>query len=73
MEQLLISNAKYIRNANDLGIQKMMRNILALQQNIKTITDANQSNVFERVKRYYSMFRLSPPVNAISTSTLLPF
>ncbi|CAL1695106.1 unnamed protein product [Somion occarium] len=60
MEQLLITNARYIRTANDLGVRKMMRNILALRQNIKTITDASQSNAFERVKRYYSLFILSP-------------
>ena len=70
MEQLLISNARYIRNANELGIQKMMRNILALRQNIKTITDASQSNVFERVKRYYSLFRLSPPVRQTSCASV---
>ncbi|KAI0652072.1 Sec8 exocyst complex component-specific domain-containing protein [Trametes meyenii] len=61
MQHLLISNARYILSANDLGIKKMMRNMLALQQNIKTITDDNHSTEFDRAKRYYSLFLLPPP------------
>ncbi|KAL6310091.1 Sec8 exocyst complex component-specific domain-containing protein [Sparassis latifolia] len=60
LEHLLISNARYIRSANAFGIKKMMRNILALQQNIKTITEDSYDGEFERAKRYYSLFMLSP-------------
>ncbi|OBZ79925.1 hypothetical protein A0H81_00775 [Grifola frondosa] len=35
--------------------------MLALQQNIKTITDSHQDGEFERAKRYYSLFMMSPP------------
>ncbi|KAI1789788.1 Sec8 exocyst complex component-specific domain-containing protein [Ganoderma leucocontextum] len=61
MQHLLISNARYIHAANVYGIKKMNRNMLALQQNIKTITDDSHSTQFERAKRYYSLFLLSPP------------
>lgn len=61
MQHLLISNARYIQAANEFGIKKMMRNMLALQQNIKTIADDSSAH-FERAKRYYSMFLLTPPV-----------
>ncbi|KAI0720009.1 Sec8 exocyst complex component-specific domain-containing protein [Cerioporus squamosus] len=61
MQHLLISNARFIQAANEFGIKKMMRNMLALQQNIKTITDDSSSTQFERAKRYYSLFLLSPP------------
>ncbi|KAI0778405.1 Sec8 exocyst complex component-specific domain-containing protein [Trametes elegans] len=61
MQHLLISNARFIHSANELGIKKMMRNMLALQQNIKTITDDSISTQFDRAKRYYSLFLLSPP------------
>ncbi|EIW64251.1 exocyst subunit SEC8 [Trametes versicolor FP-101664 SS1] len=61
MQHLVISNARFIQSANALGIKKMMRNMLALQQNIKTITDDSNSTDFERAKRYYSLFLLSPP------------
>ncbi|KAI0654199.1 Sec8 exocyst complex component-specific domain-containing protein [Cubamyces menziesii] len=60
IQHLLISNARFIHAANELGIRKMMRNMLALQQNIKTITDDNHSAEFDRAKRYYSLFLLSP-------------
>ncbi len=62
MQYLLISNARFIQAANEFGIKKMMRNMLALQQNIKTIMDDSSSTQFDRAKRYYSLFLLSPPV-----------
>ncbi|TBU63725.1 Sec8 exocyst complex component-specific domain-containing protein [Dichomitus squalens] len=61
MQHLLVSNARYIHSVNVYGIKKMNRNMLALQQNIKTITDDSDSTQFERAKRYYSLFLLSPP------------
>ncbi|PVF94506.1 hypothetical protein CPB86DRAFT_833230 [Serendipita vermifera] len=60
MEHLLISNARHIRFANAVGIQKILRNMLAMQQNMKTITDASQDADFERAKVYYSLFSLTP-------------
>ena len=65
MEDLLISNAKYIRAISALGVHKMMRNILALQQNIKTISHDSQRAGFERAKRYYSLCLLSPLVSSL--------
>ncbi len=62
MESLLITNARHIRAMNMNGIKKMFRNILALQQNIKTIAQESQHTEFERAKRYYSFFSLSPSV-----------
>lgn len=62
MQGLLISNGRFIRGANANGIKKMARNILALQQNIRTIGMKNQQVEFERVKRYYSLLMLAPPV-----------
>ena len=46
MQHLLISNARFIHAANEFGINKMMRNMLALRQNIKTIADDSQ-DLFE--------------------------
>lgn len=62
MERLLISNARRIRAMNHNGVQKMLRNILALQQNIKIIAEGGTHVDFERSKRYYMLFLLSPPV-----------
>jgi exocyst complex component 4 len=61
MEHLLISNARHLRQANVFGVKKIMRNVLALQQSIKTITNEQKHTEFERAKRYYSLFFMSPP------------
>ncbi|KAI0347837.1 Sec8 exocyst complex component-specific domain-containing protein [Trametopsis cervina] len=61
MQSLLVSKAKYIRATNANGIKKMLRNILALQQNIKTIALENRHVEFERAKMYYALFALTLP------------
>ncbi|OCH94713.1 hypothetical protein OBBRIDRAFT_769063 [Obba rivulosa] len=65
MEDLLISKARYIRSANAMGVRKMMRNVLALQQNMKTIVQDSRNVEFNRAKRYYSLFFI-PPQDMIS-------
>ena len=62
MEHLLISNSRHIRFVNAVGIQKIMRNMLAMQQNLKTITDASQDADFEKAKAYWNLFSLQPAV-----------
>ena len=65
METLLIANAKRLRAINGYGVKKMLRNILALQQNIRTIAQESQHADFERAKRYYNLFSLTPRVRRI--------
>jgi len=60
MEDLLISKARFIRSANAMGVKKMMRNVLALQQNLKTIAQDSRDVDFNRAKRYYSLFFINP-------------
>lgn len=60
MEHLLITGARQLRIPNAFGIRKIMRNTLALQQSIKTLTNDQQDSEFERVKLYYSLFFISP-------------
>ncbi|KAJ7293405.1 exocyst complex component sec8 [Mycena rebaudengoi] len=60
MEHLLISGARHLRTPTAFGIKKIVRNMLALQQSIKTLTNDQQNTEFERAKRYYSLFYLSP-------------
>jgi len=60
LEHLLISKAKFIRLANANGMKKMIRNILALQQSIKTIASGVKGADFERAKRYYALFFQAP-------------
>ena len=66
LEHLLISEAKRIRIANANGIRKMIRNILALQQSIKTLTNDIRGTDFDRAKKYYSLFFRTPAVRVSS-------
>ena len=49
--------------ANKFGIAKLMRNILALQQGIRTIECAQQTAQLERARMYYSLFVMGPQVS----------
>jgi hypothetical protein len=69
LEHLLVSNARHIQLANAFGIKKIMRNMLALQQSIRTITNKAQSMEFERAKRYYSLFFVTPSVSLVSSDS----
>nr|GAT47843.1 Sec8 exocyst complex component specific domain-containing protein [Mycena chlorophos] len=60
IEQLLISGARHLRLPTTFGIKKILRNILALQQSIRTLTNDKHSTEFERAKRYYLLFNLTP-------------
>lgn len=55
---LLITEASYIKRMNANGVQKMMRNILALQQNLSNFVPPSQSSVMERAREYYQLFNL---------------
>jgi len=65
LKHLLVSEAKRIRLANANGIRKMIRNILALQQSIKTLTSDTRGADFDRAKKYYTLFFRTPTVCAI--------
>ncbi|GAA6007556.1 hypothetical protein JCM10207_006385 [Rhodosporidiobolus poonsookiae] len=60
MDSLLIHNARYIRLANQFGQAKMLRNILALQQNLKNLGDSPLDVDFERSRRFWDMFAAGP-------------
>lgn len=62
MDDLLIYNARHIGVANYLGMKKISRNMLALQQCVKTIVHDARDGELLRAKQYYSLFSLSPPV-----------
>jgi len=62
MEHLLISRARHLRLPTRQGIQKILRNMLAVQQCIKALAeDHDQQNaMFQRAKQYYSLFFSTP-------------
>ena len=62
MDDLLICNARHIPLANSLGMKKISRNMLALQQCVKTIVHDARYGELPRAKQYYSLFSLNPQV-----------
>ncbi|QRV97223.1 exocyst complex component Sec8 [Ceratobasidium sp. AG-Ba] len=60
VEHLLVSNSRLIRFANELGIRKMLRNLSALRQNLKTITGLPDDAELQRAQEYYKLFSLGP-------------
>jgi exocyst complex component 4 len=62
MDDLLISNARHIPLANALGMKKISRNILALQQCVKTVVHDVHDGDLLRAKQYYSLFSLNSQV-----------
>ena len=63
MEELVISNARQIRVANVHGIKKILRNVVALRQNTKTLTSWSPNFEFDRAREFYSLFSLGPQVS----------
>ncbi|KAL5535762.1 SEC8 [Sanghuangporus sanghuang] len=60
MEELLISNARSIRFANVHGIRKILRNIIAVKQNLKTLSSYSPKSEFDRAREFYGLFSLGP-------------
>jgi exocyst complex component 4 len=65
MENLLISNSRYIRLANSYGIKKIFRNIMALRQSLKTMSSYPVDAEFEKARRYYDLYAIGPEVSFI--------
>lgn len=64
LEHMLIKGARHLKLPNAYGVKKIMRNILALQQSVKTLTQDIQHTEFERAKQYYLLFSVPPQVRA---------
>jgi len=62
MDDLLIYHARHLRLVNSLGMEKISRNMLALQQCVKTIVHDTRDGELLRAKQYYSLFPLSSQV-----------
>ncbi|THH09197.1 hypothetical protein EW145_g2188 [Phellinidium pouzarii] len=62
MEELLISSARFIRYANFHGVKKILRNVIALRQNVKTLSSWSAETEFDRAREFYGLFSLGPQV-----------
>ncbi len=65
MQHMLITSARHLRHPNTFGIKKILRNILALQQSVKALTEDTEDAEFEHAKEYFSLFFISPQVGTI--------
>ncbi|XP_067012482.2 exocyst complex component 4 isoform X2 [Anabrus simplex] len=57
--KILISSAQYMERIDDAGIQKMCRNIFALQQTLTNITMAREI-ALDHARHYFELFYLTP-------------
>ncbi|KAJ1667008.1 exocyst subunit [Coemansia sp. RSA 1813] len=57
MAHILMTNTRYIKQFNDAGSRKMIRNILALQQNLTNIALPEESGL-DKARRFYEMYEL---------------
>lgn len=63
MEEILISNSRFIRYANTHGVRKIQRNIVALRQNVKTLSSWRPKTDFGRAREFYGLFSTGPEVS----------
>ncbi|KAJ1736424.1 exocyst subunit [Coemansia sp. Benny D160-2] len=57
MAHILMTNTRHIKQFNDAGSRKMIRNILALQQNLTNIALPEESGL-DKARRFYEMYEL---------------
>ena len=69
MEELLISNARSVRFANVHGIRKILRNVIAVRQNLKTLSSYCPKSEFDRAREFYGLFALGPQVRFMKCNT----
>jgi exocyst complex component 4 len=65
IDQMLILNARFLKLPTPSGIKKITRNMLALQQSVKSITEDPESSEFTHAKRYFALFFMTPQVDRI--------
>lgn len=57
--KILISSAQYLKSIDEAGIQRMCRNIFALQQTLTNITMTREV-ALDHARHYFELFFLSP-------------
>ncbi|SPO38418.1 related to SEC8 - protein transport protein [Pseudozyma flocculosa] len=61
MSALLIQSVQHLRAINRAGVTKMIRNILALQQNLKNIVEMPLEVSFERCRKFWELLSCDSP------------
>jgi exocyst complex component 4 len=59
---LIVACSQTTRSLNENGVKKIQRNILALQQSLKTLHVGPKETDLEKAKRYWAMYFTTPQV-----------
>lgn len=62
-DQIMVSTGRYVRFATQFGVYKIHRNILAIQQTLRNITDGAEDAILDRAQRYWHLYELGPKVS----------
>lgn len=65
--KILISSAQYMKVIDEAGIQRMCRNIFALQQTLTNITMTREV-ALDHARHYFELFFLTPEVRLFSVN-----
>ncbi|KAJ9101966.1 hypothetical protein QFC20_005115 [Naganishia adeliensis] len=59
-DQIMVSTGRYVRFATQFGVYKIQRNILAIQQTLRNITDGAEDAILSRAQRYWQLYEIGP-------------
>lgn len=62
ISKILISSSQFMEEINDAGIERMLRNVFALQQALTNITMSREV-ALDHARHYFELFYLSPNVS----------
>lgn len=60
---MFIHTARHIKLINSAGVRKVRRNMLALQQSLRGISQSHQEGVLQLSNIYWDMYDQDPKVN----------
>jgi exocyst complex component 4 len=63
-DQIMVSTGRHVRFATQFGVYKIQRNILAIQQTLRNITDGAEDAILSRAQRYWQLYEIGPKVSS---------
>lgn len=61
---MFVHTARYIKLINSAGVRKVRRNMLAIQQSLRGISQSQQEGVLQLSNIYWDMYDQNPKVSA---------
>jgi exocyst complex component 4 len=63
VDHMFVHSARYIKHVNSAGVRKVRRNMLALQQSLRGISQSHQEGVLQLSNIYWDMYDQNPKVS----------